>query len=133
MAYLNYKTENETNRCLNEFCQDLCLGLLLPSIEVTAKTLLILLENTGRDTKSTWEEVGKSSKHGQFARNTQNLISVHIHWIKMELRIYVKSVGHFHSNIKEFDLSPTSWVNAPYIAVLAIMGTASSLEKEKHT
>lgn len=132
MAYLNYKTENETSHCLNEFCQDLCLDLLLaPSIKVMAKTLLIFSEKTKHDAKSTWEG-GKARKHGQFARSTQNLISMHIHWIKEELRIYVKLVGHFHSKRKEFNLSPTSWANAPYIALVAIMRTAASLGKAKH-
>lgn len=132
MAYLNYKTENETSHCLNEFCQDLCLALLLvPSSKVMAKTLLILSEKTRHDAKSTWEERGKASKDGQFARSTQNLISMHSHWIKEELRIYVKWVGRFHSKRKEFILSPTFWVNAPYIALLAIMRTAFSLEKRK--
>lgn len=44
----------------------------------------------------------------------------------------MKLVGHFHSKRKEFNVSPTSWANVPYIALLAIMRTVSSLEKEKH-
>lgn len=65
-------------------------------------------------------------------QRAQSLITVHIHWIKEELIIYMKSVGHFHSNGKEFNLSPTSWVNAPFIILLAVMRTASSLKRKKH-
>lgn len=62
MAYLNYKTENETSHCLNEFWQDLHLGLLLvPSIKVMAKTLLMLSEKPRHNAKFTWEEGGKAS------------------------------------------------------------------------
>jgi len=132
MAYLKYKKEHEASYCLNEFWQDLWLGLLLaPSIKVMAKTLLILSEKTRHDTKSTCKG-GKASKYGQFARSTQNLIPMHIHWIKEELRIYMKLAGHFNSKRKVFTLSPTSWVNAPYIALLAITRTASLWRKEKH-
>lgn len=131
MAYSN-KTENETSLGLNESRTDLFLGqMLLPSAKVVAKKLLIL-SKTRYDAKSTRKEGAKASKNGQSARSTQNLIFVHIQWIKEEEIIYVKSVGHFHSNRKEFNLSPTSWVNAPFIILLAIMRTASSLKRKKH-
>lgn len=104
--------------------------MLLPSTKVVAKKLLIL-SKTGHDAKSTWEEGAKARKMDTLQK-TQNLIPVHIHWIKEELIIYIKSVGHFHSNRKEFNLSPTSWVSAPFIILLAIMRTASSLKRKKH-
>lgn len=103
--------------------------MLLPSTKVVAKKLLILSKR-GYDAKSTWDEGAKPENWT--LQKTQNLITVHIHWIKEELIIYIKSVGHFHSNRKEFNLSPTSWVNAPFIILLAIMRTASSLKRKKH-
>lgn len=65
-------------------------------------------------------------------QRAQNLITVHIHQIKEELIIYMKSVGHFYSNRKKFNLSPTSWVNAPFIVLLAIMRTTSSSKIKKN-
>lgn len=64
-AYLNYKTGNETSHCLNEFWQDLCLGLrLVLSIKGMAKTLVTLSEAARPHTKSTWQEGGKPTDIG---------------------------------------------------------------------
>lgn len=68
------------NDAIDECWQDLCLDPLLgANIRVVAKTALIPSEEAKHNT---WEEGGKASGHGQFARSTQNSLSEHIHWIE---------------------------------------------------
>lgn len=71
--------------------------MLLPSTKVVAKKLLIL-SKTGYD--AVYMGKGAKARKLDSLQKRQNLITVHIHWIKEELIIYIKSVGHFHSNRK---------------------------------